>query len=52
MENSKDLELVVEEIVTLINAKVDIPYVPESVEQVIIRAIVLTAFHLLSEKDS
>ena len=52
MENTKDIEVVVEEIVTLINAKVDIPYVPESVEQVIIRAIVLTAFHLLSEKNS
>lgn len=52
MEDTKDLELVVEEIVTLINAKVDIPYVPESVEQVIIRAIVLTAFHLLSKKVS
>lgn len=52
MENSKDLELVVEEIVTLINAKVDIPSVPESVEQVIIRAIVLAAFHLLTEKVS
>lgn len=52
MANSKDLELVVEEIVTLINAKVDIPYVPESVEQVIIRAIVLATFHLLSKKVS
>ena len=52
MADTKDFELVVEEIVTLINAKVNIPYIPESVEQVIIRAIVLTTFHLLSKKDS
>lgn len=50
MADSKDLELVVEEIVTLINAKVNIPNIPESVEQVIIRAIVLAAFHLLGKE--
>ena len=52
MADTQDFELVVEEIVTLINAKVNIPYVPESVEQVIIRAIVLAAFHLLSKKTN
>ena len=52
MADTKDFELVVEEIVTLINAKVNIPHIPESVEQVIIRAIVLATFHLLSKKDS
>lgn len=50
MTDQKDMELVVEEIVNLINSKINIPYTPEDVEQVIIRAIVLAVFHILSKK--
>lgn len=50
MNLTTENEAVIEEIVTYINAKVNIPHLPESIEQVVIRAIILAAFHLLSKK--
>ena len=50
MTDQKDMDLAVEEIVNLINSKINIPYIPEDVEQVIIRAIVLAIIHILSKK--
>jgi len=40
----------IDEIVKFINDKIDIPYIPESVEALLIKAVITALFHILSEK--
>ena len=44
-------EQTVDEIVEFINKKIDIPFVPESVEALLIKAVILALFHLLTEES-
>lgn len=44
-------EKAIDEIVEFINKKINIPFVPESVEALIIKAVLLAVFHILSEKS-
>ena len=44
-------EKVIDEIVEYINEKVNIPYVPESVESLIIKAVILGLFHVLGKEN-
>jgi hypothetical protein len=40
----------INEIVEFINKKINIPYVPESIEAILIKAVLLAIFHILGEK--
>ena len=42
---------VIDEIVEYINNKINIPYVPESVEAMIIKAVITMLFHILSAQS-
>ena len=44
-------ETTINEIVEFINKKVNIPYVPESIEAIIIKAVILALFHILGQKS-
>ena len=44
-------ETTINEIVEFINKKVNIPYVPESIEAILIKAVLLAIFHILGEKS-
>ena len=44
-------EKTVEEIVEFINKKINIPYVPESIEAILIKAVILALFHVISQKS-
>ena len=41
----------INEIVEFINKKINIPYVPESIEAILIKAVLLAIFHILGEKS-
>jgi len=41
----------INEIVEFINKKVNIPYVPESIEAILIKAVLLAIFHVLGQKS-
>ena len=41
----------VDEIVEFINKKVNIPYVPESIEAILIKAVILALFHVLGKEN-
>ena len=44
-------ETTINEIVEFINKKVNIPYIPESIEAIIIKAVILALFHILGQKS-
>lgn len=44
-------EKTIDEIVEFINKKINIPFVPESVEALLIKAVILALFHILTEKN-
>jgi len=44
-------EKTVDEIVEFINQKINIPYVPESIEAILIKAVILALFHVISQKS-
>lgn len=44
-------EKTVDEIVEFINQKINIPYIPESIEAILIKAVLLALFHVLSKKN-
>ena len=44
-------EKTVDEIVEFINKKINIPYIPESIEAILIKAVILALFHILSQKS-
>jgi len=44
-------EKTVDEIVEFINQKINIPYIPESIEAILIKAVLLGLFHVLSKKN-
>jgi len=41
----------INEIVEFINKKINIPYVPESIEAILIKAVLLAIFHVLGQKS-
>jgi len=41
----------INEIVEFINKKINIPYLPESIEAILIKAVLLALFHVLSKKS-
>lgn len=41
----------IDEIVEFINKKINIPYVPESVEALIIKAVLMAIFHVLGQES-
>ena len=43
-------EKTVDEIVEFINQKINIPYIPESIEAILIKAVLMALFHILGEK--
>lgn len=44
-------EKTVDEIVEFINKKINIPFVPESVEALLIKAVILALFHILTKES-
>ena len=44
-------EKTVDEIVEFINKKINIPYLPESIEGILIKAVILALFHILGQKS-
>lgn len=40
----------INEIVEFINKKINIPYIPESIEAILIKAVLMALFHILGEK--
>jgi len=44
-------EQTVDEIVEFINKKIDIPFIPESVEALIIKAVIMALFHILTKES-
>lgn len=44
-------EQAIDEIVEFINKKINIPYIPESVESILIKAVILELFYLLGEES-
>lgn len=44
-------EQTIDEIVEFIDKKINIPFVPESVEALLIKAVILALFHILTEKN-
>ena len=43
-------ETTIDEIVEFINQKINIPYIPESIEAILIKAVLMALFHILGEK--
>ena len=43
-------EKTVDEIVEFINKKINIPYIPESIEAILIKAVILALFHVLGKE--
>ena len=43
-------EKTIDEIVEFINQKINIPYIPESIEAILIKAVLMALFHILGEK--
>lgn len=43
-------EATVDEVVEFINKKINIPYIPESIEAILIKAVIMALFHILGEK--
>ena len=43
-------EQTIDEIVEYINQKINIPYIPESIEAILIKAVLMALFHILGEK--
>ena len=43
-------EKTVDEIVEFINQKINIPYIPESIEAILIKAVLMALFHILGQK--
>ena len=41
----------INEIVEFINKKINIPYLPESIEAILIKAVLLALFHIIGEKS-
>ena len=44
-------EKTIDEIVEFINKKINIPVVPESVEALLIKAVIMALFHILTKKN-
>ena len=44
-------EKTVDEIVEFINKKINIPYIPESIEAILIKAVILALFHVLGKES-
>ena len=44
-------EQAIDEIVEFINKKLNIPYIPESIESILIEAVILALFHVLGEES-
>ena len=44
-------EQAIDEIVEFINKKINIPYIPESIESILIEAVILALFHVLGEES-
>ena len=44
-------EKTVDEIVEFIIKKINIPYLPESIEAILIKAVILALFHVISQKS-
>ena len=44
-------EQTIDEIVEFINKKINIPYVPESIEAILIKAVILALFHVLGKES-
>lgn len=42
---------VIDEIVEFINKKINIPYIPESLEAILIKAVLMALFHVLGQKS-
>ena len=40
-------EATVDEVVEFINKKINIPYIPESIEAILIKAVIMDLFHIL-----
>jgi len=43
-------EQTIDEIVEYINQKINIPYIPESIEAILIKAVLMALFHILGQK--
>ena len=43
-------EKTVDEIVEFINQKINIPYIPESIEAILLKAVLMALFHILGQK--
>ena len=44
-------EQTIDEIVEFINKKINIPYISESIESIIIKAVILALFHVLGKES-
>ena len=44
-------EQAIDEIVEFINKKINIPHIPESIESILIKAVILALFHILGEES-
>lgn len=44
-------EQAIDEIVEFINKKINIPYIPESIESILIKAVILALFHVLGKES-
>ena len=44
-------EQAIDEIVEFINEKINIPYIPESIESTLIKAVILALFHVLGKES-